>query len=196
VSADSRLRAVLLVLALLDDEDEQAAAEALDDTDHEAVFWSLVALVRSVGVEGFGSEDAFRYWLRQLAGACEDRRVRPARYGHTNVSTPPGVLGAHLRVALAGHLRQCRRDGITCPPELATLLAALLVSSGQEHSNLGDTGDDPHAVAVSYRTAAARLGVSVSTARRMAADGRLATVRAGRRVLVPVAALADYAKGA
>jgi excisionase family DNA binding protein len=112
------------------------------------------------------------------------------------VSTPPGVLGAHLRVALAGHLRQCRRDGITCPPELATLLAALLVSSGQEHSNLGDTGDDPHAVAVSYRTAAARLGVSVSTARRMAADGRLATVRAGRRVLVPVAALADYAKGA
>jgi hypothetical protein len=71
MSADSRLRAVLLVLALLDDEDEQAAAEALDDADHTAVFWSLVALVRSVGVEGFGSEDELRWFLRQLAGACE-----------------------------------------------------------------------------------------------------------------------------
>jgi excisionase family DNA binding protein len=109
------------------------------------------------------------------------------------VSTPPAVLAAHLRAALAGHLRQCRRDGTPEPAELAALLAALVVGSSQERSNLGHDGPDVHAVAVSLDVAAKRLDLSVSTVRRMAADGRLATVRAGRRVLVPVAAIERYA---
>lgn len=71
MSAESRLSAVQVVLALLDDEDEQATAAALADADHTAVFWALVALVRTVGVAGFGSEDELRWWLRRLAGSCE-----------------------------------------------------------------------------------------------------------------------------
>lgn len=45
------------------------------------------------------------------------------------------------------------------------------------------------ALCVSIKTAAARLNISEDLARRMAAEGRIPTLRFGRRVLVPVRAL-------
>lgn len=71
MSAEARLAAVRLVLALLDDEDEQAWGDALDSADHTAIFWALPALVRTVGLAGFdGDADKLRWFLRTLEGSC------------------------------------------------------------------------------------------------------------------------------
>lgn len=94
-----------------------------------------------------------------------------------------GRLADHLARAVAEHLKWCRRAGVPAPAELATLLAALSAHSGQERPNVAP--GDPQAV--NGASAARLLGVSERTVRRMRADGRLPSVRVGRRVLVPLA---------
>jgi excisionase family DNA binding protein len=72
----------------------------------------------------------------------------------------------------------------------------LTAVSGHERPLLDDAAAAAEAVAVGYEGAAARLGVSARTVRRKVAAGQLPAVRVGRRVVVPVAALEDMAKGA
>ena len=50
-------------------------------------------------------------------------------------------------------------------------------------------------LAYSQKEAAQALGVGLSTVRGMVADGTLSSVRAGRRVLIPAQALAQFLKG-
>lgn len=103
-------------------------------------------------------------------------------------------VSAHLTHALTGHRSWCRTNGIAFPPVLDLVLAALADSSGQHGPNLAlslAATDDPP-VALDYEAAAKRLSVSARTVRRMASDGRLAVVRVGSRVLVPVASIEDF----
>lgn len=66
---DTRLRTIRMVLAVLDD-DEDAWLEALNCDDHTSMFWVMAGLIVSIGKDGYGSEEALRYRLRQLEGAC------------------------------------------------------------------------------------------------------------------------------
>jgi excisionase family DNA binding protein len=109
------------------------------------------------------------------------------------------VIAAHLRAALAAHMRQCHRDAIPVPPELAALLESLAARSGQERPILATQGDAPDADAVllGYAAAAARLGISARTVRRRVTEGRIPVVRDGRRRLIRAADLKTYVgKGA
>ena len=49
----------------------------------------------------------------------------------------------------------------------------------------------PPVFAISLREAAASIGISLNSCRRLAKDGRLHTVRIGRRRVVPVRALEE-----
>jgi len=98
----------------------------------------------------------------------------------------------HLSRAVAEHLRWCRRDGmIPAPPALDHLLRALGGQRRTERAAGERSADDGlmTPTAVPYAVAAARLGVSERTIRRMAADGRLPVLRYGRVVRIPVEAL-------
>lgn len=102
------------------------------------------------------------------------------------------TLTAHLAHAVSAHLGWCRTNAIPPPEAMAAFLAALMAHSGPERPELASEQAGAQSDAVGYEGAAARLGVSVRTVRRMCRDGRLPSVRVGRRVLVPVQALASY----
>lgn len=67
---ESRLRSVQMVLAWLDNDEPawREAAGGLDVDDLVDVALSLAGLVISIGKDGYGSEDALRWRLRQLEG--------------------------------------------------------------------------------------------------------------------------------
>ena len=99
-------------------------------------------------------------------------------------------LRKHLARALADHLQWCRRNAVAAPPELSALLASLSDSDadrgGQAWSNQRDDALLRDGLCVTYSAAAAALGVSVRTVRRLVASGRLRAVPVGgsRRILV------------
>lgn len=103
-------------------------------------------------------------------------------------------LTAHLTHALTEHRRWCRTNGIGFPSVLDFVLAALADSSGQERPilDLSIASQDDRPAALNYSAAAVRLSVSPRTVRRMASDGRLSVVRAGSRVLVPLASIEEF----
>jgi excisionase family DNA binding protein len=92
----------------------------------------------------------------------------------------------HLLAAVSAHLVSLRRDGVPVPPEVPAL-ATVLRSGGQrvpESANVrrSHTAAAPSAsevLAVDYRTAAQRLGVSVRTLKRRVAAGELPVVEIG-----------------
>jgi excisionase family DNA binding protein len=106
------------------------------------------------------------------------------------------LLVRHLVVATVRHCRVLRADGIPIPPELSQLVDLLAVVSGPQRTNLGRVDTPAEAVAVSFRQASSRLGVSERTVRRMCGSGRLPVVEIGRRRLVPVAAINSLLAGA
>jgi excisionase family DNA binding protein len=95
-------------------------------------------------------------------------------------------LTRHLALALASHLRWCRRNAVEAPAELGNLLATLEARSGQERPKSQDPAGIRDGLCVNYSTAARTLGVSERTVRRMASDGRLTVIPVGRRRLVLV----------
>lgn len=97
-----------------------------------------------------------------------------------------------LAVALGAHLRQRRSNGRHVPVDLAALLDALVAYSGQERPKLGDLAAAADPQLMSYQDAAQQLGVSARSVRRMVASGRLASVAAGRRRLIPAAEVARF----
>lgn len=100
-----------------------------------------------------------------------------------------GPVVAHLSRAVAEHLRWCRRNGVTAPPEVAAFLAALEASSGPDRPKLAPVPDASEPLCVGYEEAATRLSVSPRTVRRMVSDGRLKARRVGRRRVIAVADL-------
>jgi excisionase family DNA binding protein len=105
-----------------------------------------------------------------------------------------GRLRAHLAHAVSEHLTWCRRNHVNPPPELAALLAALTDHGGRERPEVESVRAEREPVSVDYEAAAGMLGVSARTVRRMTGDGRLPAVRAGRRVLIPLAAVRGFAE--
>jgi excisionase family DNA binding protein len=94
-----------------------------------------------------------------------------------------GPLRQHVVAALSGHLEALQRNGITPPLELRDLVNALHGVSGGQGGSRNAKVDDPvdvglmqQQLALSYRTAADRLGVSESTIKRLVRDGRLPVV--------------------
>ncbi|GAB2820584.1 hypothetical protein GCM10022221_18140 [Actinocorallia aurea] len=71
------------------------------------------------------------------------------------------------------------------------MVEAFSARTGPARPKVVEAHSSNDAVSVTYEGAAARLGVSSRTVRRMVADGRLKPVQVGRRRLIPVAALAD-----
>ena len=96
------------------------------------------------------------------------------------------TLRRHLLVALSAHLATLRRDGVPVPAGVAEL-ADVLRNSGLRrpeaanvrHGVAADAGSAAEVLAVDYRQAAERLGVSARTVRRMVAAGELPVVEVG-----------------
>lgn len=106
--------------------------------------------------------------------------------------TPLPTLLTHLGRALSLEQERCRRDGYTAPPEIKALTDLLLdwasaVLSGPEVAN-GCGGPDaafvPAPLLLPLGGVAEYLGCSLSTVKRLIADGSLPTVTVGgtRRV--------------
>ena len=89
--------------------------------------------------------------------------------------------------------QQRRKDGLPVGSDLADLRDELhqVATGGLELPPVEAVPVVAEAVAVDVREAARRLSVSERSVRRMVADGRLSTVRVGRRVLIPVAAISQ-----
>lgn len=109
-------------------------------------------------------------------------------------SSNPRVAG-HLALACAEHLRWCRRNGVSAPVEMVELLSVLQADSGQGRPSVAFEEAVPDRVLMSYEQAAAALGVSVRTVRRMTRDGRLPVVLIGSRRLIPASAVDEYGRG-
>jgi excisionase family DNA binding protein len=111
------------------------------------------------------------------------------------LSVSPELM-RHLGAAVLAHCRQLRLDGLAVPVELGRLRDELhrAASSGPDSSPVADLAPAADRLTVSVVEAASCLGVSPGTVRRMAADGRLPVFHAGRRVLVPIAALAELVR--
>lgn len=96
------------------------------------------------------------------------------------------TAAAHLRRALEAHGRWCREQGIPMPDALRELTG--LASVGQERPKHAAVVEfaDAAPMLLDYGAAAARLGVSTRTVRRLVAAGDLRSVRIGasRRVHV------------
>lgn len=107
-----------------------------------------------------------------------------------------------LLLALAQRQRALRADGATLPPALFALAEALAgigkVTSGQGGSTLDAAADDVDAhpvlapLAVTFTAAAAAIGVSTSTVKRLVTAGQLPTVKVMGRTLVRTADLAGF----
>lgn len=100
---------------------------------------------------------------------------------------------AHLRRALSEHFGWCRANAVPVPPML-TALVERLASGGQERptgDELSVDSDSPR-MALDYREAGARLGVSDRTVRRLVATKALPAVTIGGCRRIRVADLADY----
>lgn len=98
----------------------------------------------------------------------------------------------HLAAALSVHMRDFQRNGRHLPPGLSAYLEAFVALSGQERTTFGDSGNSLDSLAMSIERAAAVLGVSVRTVRRLVAAGRLASFRAGRRRLILATEVARF----
>lgn len=121
-----------------------------------------------------------------------------------------GVSLDHVAAALAAHCVELRRNGFAVPEELRTLVDVLLAGRlagdrgvrvagsglGRPMGDGGAVAGEGERVLLGYDLAAARLGVSPRTVRRMVADGRLPVVRVRRRRLVPAAAVAALVSSA
>jgi excisionase family DNA binding protein len=108
--------------------------------------------------------------------------------------TAPGYLAvlvldehvrAHLSMAIVNHLQWCRSVGHRQPGPLVDLLAVLTpaapASTGPQRPKLADADPVPEAELMTYKGACAMLRCSERTLRRMAADGRIASVQVGAR---------------
>ena len=109
------------------------------------------------------------------------------------------AVGRHLAAALKAHIRELRRDGVPVPSSLADL-ASVCATGGQQRpafDNPRDTGDHPgmDQLAVDYRDAAARLGISDRSVRRLVAEGTLPAVEVAGCARIRVKDLAEYVDG-
>lgn len=106
------------------------------------------------------------------------------------------AVGRHLAAALKAHIRELRRDGLPIPPTLVEL-AAVAATGGQARPSLDDAVASADAaamdqLALDYRAAGARLGVSDRSVRRLIADGKLPSVDVAGCVRIRMADLQDY----
>lgn len=109
----------------------------------------------------------------------------------------PDTTAQHLLRAVAQHARWCRSNGVALPPDLTRLLAEL-APGGQRRPTLEPVALEPHHDAVlllDYDGAAARLGVSSRTVRRLTAAGKLPVVGVGGCKRIRASDLADYVEG-
>lgn len=104
-----------------------------------------------------------------------------------------------LLLALAQRQRAMRADGATLPPGLFALAEAVAgVSKGQGGPTVDAAADDVDAhpvlapLAITTTTAAAAIGVSTSTVKRLVAAGQLPTVKLMGRTLIRAADLAGF----
>jgi excisionase family DNA binding protein len=106
------------------------------------------------------------------------------------VTVPPELARVVARLAVLGLAEMSRRDGgAPRVPGLAALL-----------TELSARGHEPPTVASclplsTSREAAALLGLSCRSARRLAASGRLIARRQGRDWLIDRESIEDYARG-
>ncbi|TDD26541.1 DNA-binding protein [Kribbella turkmenica] len=103
---------------------------------------------------------------------------------------------SHLALALAEHLKWCRRQAIAAPPELAALLDTLTDSDRQQPPKVPAEPVIGDGWLISYETAARLLSVSRRTVERMVSDGKLQPVPVGRRRLILVDELRRLADAA
>ncbi|MDT0353730.1 helix-turn-helix domain-containing protein [Pseudonocardia charpentierae] len=92
--------------------------------------------------------------------------------------------------------RELRRNGTAVPPEfdlvVEMFIAPGVVTSSQECSLLAPEEECGDAAFMTIKETARRLRISASTVRRLIAGGELDVRRAGRRVLIPVAAVQEF----
>lgn len=111
------------------------------------------------------------------------------------IDTADGLIRRHLARALLAHLQWCRRSGIDPPAEVVRLADA--ATGGQARPIMdsrtvrGDR-DGVDQLALDYRDAATRLGVSDRSVRRLVADGKLPAVDVAGCTRIRVADLEDY----
>jgi excisionase family DNA binding protein len=109
------------------------------------------------------------------------------------VSADDAARLAFVAKALAEFRDRCAVNGAAMPLGLE---AALAVATGRQAAPLlVSTVDDPHTVAMTYRDAAARLGVSERTVDRLIAAGELVAVDIGGCARVRLTDLRAYVDG-
>lgn len=107
---------------------------------------------------------------------------------------PPEEVRNHLTRALAQHCRWCRANGIAVPVWLHQLLDEL-AHAGQERPIRPPGEFGPHdgdVLLIDHANAAARLGVSERTVRRLVAAGKLPAVSVAGSRRIRVTDLATY----
>ena len=91
----------------------------------------------------------------------------------------------HVAAALKAHVAWCRRQSIPIPAAVVELLSALTMADASGQTRPGNQTaiptSDAGAVLISFDAAAARLGVSTRTVRRLVAAGQLHAVTIGSR---------------
>lgn len=107
---------------------------------------------------------------------------------------PPEEVRNHLTRALAQHCRWCRTNGITVPAWLSEMVDQL-AHAGQPRPTIVPGEFGPHdgdVLLIDYANAAARLGVSERTVRRLTSTGKLPVVEVAGCKRVRVTDLATY----
>jgi excisionase family DNA binding protein len=122
--------------------------------------------------------------------------------GGCGLSGAPPVpeIVRHLALALSGHVRRLRQEGLTVPPEVEELTAFLvrLARMRQETPSpanghaVAHYAHVPERLLVTKGEAAERLGVSVRTIERLVATGRLRRVHVERSARFRVSDLEAY----
>lgn len=110
---------------------------------------------------------------------------------------PPEEVRNHLTRALAQHCRWCRTNGIAVPAWLTEIVVEL-AQSGQERPVVVPGEFGPHdgdVLLLDYASAAARLGVSDRTVRRLTSAGSLRSVEVAGCKRIRVTDLVAYVEG-
>lgn len=104
------------------------------------------------------------------------------------------VVASHIVRALVQHARWCRSNGIAVPAPLVEMLDQL-ASAGQRRPTVVAAAPDPHddlMLALTYESAARRLGVSERSVRRLVAAGKLRAIDVAGCRRIRAADLARY----
>ena len=112
------------------------------------------------------------------------------------VGTVDPTVGAHLKKALASHMRWCRDNGIAVPAEVNDLFM-MVASDGLTRPTVGEERTVTHdadvaLLTLTYDQAAKRLNVSARTVRRLVQSGDLRAVDLCSAPRIRVADLATF----